>query len=109
MFGNELSLALVSYGLAFAGYLVLAGLLLTRYKGRLRNGLLAAAALTTSLWALFYAVSPYFGVVSASQLYFAEATHNAVWIVYVTALTAGAAGAGQYWLASSQWHPNSQS
>ena len=45
-----INIGLTSYALGFFAYLVLGGLLLTGWRGRIQGGLLVMAVLVTLLW-----------------------------------------------------------
>lgn len=92
------SLPLISYGLAGLVYLVLSVLLLTSFRGRLRGGLLTAAAIVTAAWAFLLAWNVQADGLTASQLLVIEFLHDAAWLVFLSALLSGAVGAAQYWL-----------
>ena len=95
MISVDASLQNIGYGLAGTVYLVLAILLLTSFRGRLRGGLLAVAALVSAAWAFFMSWGAQAASVTAVHLFVAEMLHDAIWIVFLSALLAGAVGARQ--------------
>jgi len=80
--------------------LLLTLLLLTKFRGRLRGGLLAAATFTTALWATVYSWSSQGQGLSFPQVFVLEMVHDAVWIVFLSALMSGAINNSQrLWMA----------
>lgn len=88
----------IGYGLAGLVYLVLAILLITNFRGRLRGGLLAFAAVVSTAWAFVLAWSAHTSDLTEAQLFFVEIGHDMVWLVFLSTLLSGAIGTGQYWL-----------
>ena len=92
------SLQYIGYGLAGLVYLFLAILLLTNFKGRLRGGLLAGAAVVSTAWAFVLAWAAQTSGLTGSQLFFVEMGHDAVWLVFLSALLRGAIGTRRDWV-----------
>ena len=92
------SLQFIGYSLAGMVYLVLAILLLTNFRGRLRGGLLTAAALASTVWAFLLAWAAQTSGLTTAQIFFIEIGHDTVWLVFLSALMSGAIGTRQYWV-----------
>ncbi|MCM2313219.1 MAG: hypothetical protein NDI84_17655, partial [Steroidobacteraceae bacterium] len=87
-----LSLSLLSYGSAAAGFLLLTLLLLTSWEGRAQGVRLIAACLVTTLWAALLALGgSQFAVVSVPLVLLGEFLRYGAWFVVLTGLT-GSAG-----------------
>lgn len=95
----NVNLQYIGYGLAGLVYLVLAILLLTNFRGRLRGVLLTAVAVISTVWAFLLAWGAHTAGLSSAQLFFIEMGHDAVWLVFLSALLSGAIGTRQYWAA----------
>ena len=98
MIGLSASLQQIGYGLSGLTYLLLSILLLTSFRGRLRGGLLTAAALTTAAWSLAIILLARTSATTPLQLFLTEISHDAVWLVFLSALLSGAVSAARYWL-----------
>ncbi len=64
-----INIGLISYALGFMAYLVLGGLLLTGWRGRMQGGLLVVAVLVTLLWCGLQAIWAGWDVPSVRFLY----------------------------------------
>ena len=81
----------VGYGLAAAGFAVLALLMLTSWRGRLQGGLLVVAAALTAAWAALAAITP--GHESQWNIVtLLEVARNVAWLVFLSRLTPAGQG-----------------
>jgi len=81
-----INIGLTSYALGFLAYLVLGGLLLTGWRGRMQGGLLVVAVSVTLLWCGLQVVWAGWGVPSARVLHVVEPLHFVVWVVFLHGL-----------------------
>ena len=81
-----INIGLTSYALGFFAYLLLGGLLLTGWRGRMQGGLLVVAVFVTLLWCGLHAASAGWDVPSARVLRILEPLHFAVWVVFLHGL-----------------------
>jgi putative PEP-CTERM system histidine kinase len=86
-----LSLGVLSYGLAAAGFLILTILLLTSWEGRAAGARLIVASAVTSVWAALLALGADQGGLSAPFALLTEFLRYGAWIYVLTGLT-GSAG-----------------
>ena len=77
---------LTSYGLGFVAYLVLGGLLLTGWRGRMQGGLLVLAVCVTLCWCALHAVWAGWNVPSARLLQAIEPLHLVAWVIFLHGL-----------------------
>jgi len=96
MTGSSAILQLTGYGIAGIAFLVLAVLLLTNFRGRLRGALLTSAAITSMVWAFVIAWSSQPPGLLPLQLFLAEFIHDLAWLVFLSVLIGGAVGAARY-------------
>ena len=81
-----INVGLTSYALGFLAYLVLGGLLLTGWRGRVQGGLLLVAVSVTLLWCGMHAAWAGWDVPSAWVLRVVEPLHFVVWVVFLHGL-----------------------
>jgi putative PEP-CTERM system histidine kinase len=81
-----INIGLTSYALGFFAYLLLGGLLLTGWRGRMQGGLLVVAVFFTLLWCGLHAAWAGWDVPSARVLHILEPLHFAVWVVFLHGL-----------------------
>ncbi|MDB4409298.1 PEP-CTERM system histidine kinase PrsK [Gammaproteobacteria bacterium] len=81
-----INVGLSSYALGFFAYLVLGGLLLTGWRGRMQGGLLVMAVFVTLLWCGLHAVWAGWNVPSARMLRVIEPIHFVAWVVFLHGL-----------------------
>ena len=81
-----INIGLTSYALGFLAYLVLCGLLLTGWRGRMQGGLLVVAVSVTLLWCGLLALWAGWDVPSARVLHVVEPLHFVVWVVFLHGL-----------------------
>ena len=81
-----INIGLASYALGFVAWLVLGGLLLTGWRGRMQGGLLLVAVLTTLLWCGLHAGWAGWGIPSARVVLAAEPLHLLVWVIFLHGL-----------------------
>jgi putative PEP-CTERM system histidine kinase len=82
-----LSIGLLSYGLAAAGFLVLTLLLAISWEGRAQGVRLIVACFVTALWAALLAAASQFVVLSSPLVLLAEFLRYGAWFVVLTGLT----------------------
>jgi putative PEP-CTERM system histidine kinase len=98
------SFGLISYGLAAAGFLLLALLLLTSWEGRAQGVRLIAACVTTSVWAAALAYGPVVSSPSLGLVFLVELLRYGSWFVVLTGLTKSAGVAARLsWLVHATW------
>ncbi|MDJ0938913.1 MAG: PEP-CTERM system histidine kinase PrsK [Woeseiaceae bacterium] len=88
----DATLQFLGYALATIVYIVLAILLLTSFSGRLRGGLLAAAAVVTAAWAGLHSWGIASLKITPLQVLLLEMALDAAWILFLSSLLAGAIG-----------------
>jgi putative PEP-CTERM system histidine kinase len=81
-----LSIGLLSYGLAAAGFLVLTLLLAISWEGRAQGVRLIAACGVTALWAALFAGGSQFFAISGAFVLLAEFLRYGAWFVVLTGL-----------------------
>jgi putative PEP-CTERM system histidine kinase len=81
-----INIGLTSYALGFFAYLLLGGLLLTGWRGRMQGGLLVVAVLVTLLWCGLHTLWFGWNVPSARVLRVVEPLHFVVWVVFLHGL-----------------------
>jgi len=86
MESQVINVGLTSYALGFAAYLVLGGLLLTGWRGRMQGGLLVLAVFVTLLWCGVHAAWAGWNVPSAGLLQATEPLHLVVWVIFLHSL-----------------------
>ncbi len=85
-----LTLGLLSYGLAAAGFLILTLLLAISWEGRAQGVRLISACAITALWAGFLAVGSGYVPVSPESVLLAEFLRYGAWFIALTGLTQAA-------------------
>ena len=85
-----LSLGLISYGLAAAGFFLLTLLLTTSWEGRAQGVRLIVACAVTTLWAALLGLGSQVLVVSVPLVLLAEFLRYGAWFVVLTGLTKSA-------------------
>ncbi|PRC90951.1 XrtA/PEP-CTERM system histidine kinase PrsK [Solimicrobium silvestre] len=80
------NVAILSYGLAAAAYLVLSGMLLWKWRGRLRWMPLMVAAGITTVWAASIALNAKFGIPTGFWINSLEVMRSASWIIFLLML-----------------------
>jgi putative PEP-CTERM system histidine kinase len=83
--------ALIGYVLAAVSFLVLSGLLLTRWSGRVQGIVLPIATVVSVAWALVLSRAASKALVSPTDVLLAEIAFNGVWIILVMQILASAA------------------
>jgi len=83
---------LVGYGLAGLMYSVLAALLFTSFRGRLRGGTLTIVAAICTVWSSLLAYNAVGAEFEPLQIFFLELVHDAAWLIFLSALLSGAIG-----------------
>jgi len=86
MESQVINIGLASYTMGFIAYLVLGGLLLTGWRGRMQGGLLVLSVFVTLLWCGLSAVWAGWYVPSATVLHVTEPLHLVVWIIFLHGL-----------------------
>ena len=81
-----INIGFTSYALGFVAYLVLGGLLLTGWRGRMQGGLLVLAVFITLLWCGLHAVWAGWGVPSTRLLQATEPLHFVAWFIFLHGL-----------------------
>jgi putative PEP-CTERM system histidine kinase len=81
-----INIGLTSYALGFVAWLVLGGLLLTGWRGRMQGGLLVLAVFVTLLWCGLHAVWAGWGIPSVRLVQAAEPLQLVVWVVFLHGL-----------------------
>ena len=81
------SIGLLSYGLASAGFLVLTLLLAISWEGRAQGIRLVGACAVTAAWAALFAAGSQFVALSAPLLLLAEFLRYGAWFLVLTGLT----------------------
>jgi putative PEP-CTERM system histidine kinase len=81
-----INIGLTSYALGFVAYLVLGGLLLTGWRGRMQGGLLVIAVFVTLLWCGLHAIWAGWNYPSARLLQAAEPLHLVAWVIFLHGL-----------------------
>ena len=81
-----INIGLTSYALGFFAWLLLGGLLLTGWRGRMQGGLLVVAVFVTLLWCGLHAIWAGWDVPSARLLRVVEPLHFVVWVVFLHGL-----------------------
>ena len=77
-----INIGLTSYTLGFIAYLLLGGLLLTGWRGRMQGGLLVLSVSVTLLWCGLSAAWAGWDVPSDRVLRVMEPLHLVVWIIF---------------------------
>lgn len=98
MLQNIATFQSLGYGLASVAFFLLTILLITSFKGRLRGGLLAAASTITTAWAAVFALAGRSLTLTTLHVHFLEFAIDAAWIIFLSALLAGAVGSGRHLL-----------
>ena len=88
----------IGYGIAGLSFVILTILVLTRYRGRLSGGLLAAAAILTAAWAFILAMDAADPSLTSYQIFNVELLQDAIWFAFFAALLDGAVGISRYWM-----------
>lgn len=78
--------AVVSYGIAFAGFLLLTLLLLTSWEGRAQGARLVVASGVTALWAAFLGFEAWAGGVPVQAVALADFLRDGAWLAVLTGL-----------------------
>ena len=81
-----INIGLTSYALGFVAWLVLGGLLLTGWRGRMQGGLLVLAVGVTLFWCALHATWAGWAVPSARLLQAAEPLHLVAWVIFLHGL-----------------------
>ena len=81
-----INIGLTSYALGFVAWLVLGGLLLTGWRGRMQGGLLVLAVGVTLFWCALHATWAGWAVPSARLLQAAEPLHLVAWVIFLRGL-----------------------
>ena len=81
-----INIGLTSYALGFIAWLVLGGLLLTGWRGRMQGGLLVLAVFVTLLWCGIHASWAGWNFPSASLVQAAEPLYFAAWVIFLHGL-----------------------
>ena len=87
--------ALIGYVLAAASYLLLGGLLLTRWSGRVQGIVLPVAAIVSVIWALVLSRATSQALVSLTGVLLVEIAFNGTWIILVMQILASATATKQ--------------
>ena len=85
-----INIGLTSYALGFVAYLVLGGLLLTGWRGRMQGGLLVLAVCVTLLWCGLNAIWAGWDFPSTRLLQAAEPLHVVAWVIFLHGLLSSA-------------------
>jgi putative PEP-CTERM system histidine kinase len=81
-----INIGLTSYALGFIAYLVLGGMLLTGWRGRMQGGLLVLAVCVTLLWCGVHAGWAGWGFPSSRLVMATEPLHLVVWVLFLHGL-----------------------
>ena len=81
-----INIGLTSYALGFVAYLVLGGLLLTGWRGRMQGGLLVLAVFITLLWCGVLAGWAGWGFPPVGIMQATEPLHLVVWVIFLHGL-----------------------
>ena len=81
-----INVGLASYALGFVAYLVLGGLLLTGWRGRMQGGLLVLAVFVTLLWCGLNAIFAGWDFPSTRLLQATELLHLVAWVIFLHGL-----------------------
>jgi putative PEP-CTERM system histidine kinase len=93
-----MNIGTVSYGLAAAGFLSLAILLVTRWRGRMPGSLLLPATLVSTLWSAALSVQSAVAILPLTALFLLEIVRDAFWLMFLMrALTAVQVGVTPRW------------
>jgi len=81
-----INIGLTSYALGFVAWLVLGGLLLTGWRGRMQGGLLVLAVSATLLWCGIHAIWAGWNFPSVRLVHAAEPLHLVAWVIFLHGL-----------------------
>ena len=95
---NFVSLPTIGYGVGAAAFFILALMLLTVWRGRLRGSFLLVACLATVVWGVVLALVPVALKISAFHVFLTEILIDGVWLLFLASLMRGAVVSEQTWL-----------
>ena len=93
----EQQIATFGYGLAGAAFAILALLLLTIWRDRMRGSLLSVACVAGSFWGALLAFLATQPAATDFQLFLIEILHDCFWLLFLSALLAGSITVASNW------------